>query len=79
MTPTDHIKIQKARISRAELEQQGCSPAVAEAILIAAAHPDTGRQVLHMNLEYARSVADKAALLGALAFLRNQHSLEIAA
>jgi len=79
MTPHQHIATAKAIITRASLREQGCGPATIEALMIAAANPDTGAEVIKLNLDYARTVADKAALLGALALLRNQGSMEVAA
>jgi len=79
MTPHQHIATAKAIITRASLRQQGCGPAAIEALLIAAAHPDTAAEVIQLNLAFAKTIADRAALLGALALLRNRGTLEVAA
>jgi hypothetical protein len=70
MTPHQHISAQRQMITKAALRDCGCSPVTAEAILAAASHPDTAAQVIQLNLDHARTTADQAALLGAMAFIR---------
>jgi len=72
MTPRQHIATQKILISRALMKSDGITPAVIEAILVAAQYPEAARQILETHLRYATGTADLAALHGALAIIKNR-------